>query len=542
MSLPVVDGNLLIKLQKLGAGSYGTAYKVSYNNVEYVMKEMVTSDACVTEIPILSDPMMNFNEHQNILKVYATVTLTQEQLSRGVVCAYVMEYISEARNLTNGIKDLDQTDVFNIMSGLISGVEHLHSHGIIHRDLKPANVMYGTSNRSQTNNLFIIDLGLLCKRHVITDVNGVLTSSENHGQFGCYLAGTTEFFPDYNNSQVYYVNYDHDVYGIATTFTNLSRKVLDPGVEYAMYSIGLYMIDRIDMITQNEPVEEYRISLRNLMKEVYQIVIDPTDEMLNETANYNLYEAQYQTYENILRIIGTPGGQTLLSKASTALSGMKDALAITPATLKEYGSYKFNEKIFTDISNSIDRYVATFNVCNNKIVSEVDYTNTLNVVITRANDLVKSYNNFLNTALRFAVTLPNGPDDAYYRIQYIKIIYTAETYVTDIRTKIETELQTYPTYSTGTTNIPMDVTKRLCEFYSAVESLLNGYENYISKNIKYFDTTYDYKQFQKDTCRRSRNLFTILFDLFRSDTICITELPEVLPTYNPSIQQLLPLR
>lgn len=71
--------------------------------------------------------------------------------------AIILEYCP-GKTLSDYIEEripLSAADVDAIVSGAVSGLKDIHSHGIIHRDIKPANIIYSPSARA----LKIIDFG-----------------------------------------------------------------------------------------------------------------------------------------------------------------------------------------------------------------------------------------------------------------------------------------------------------------------------------------------------------------------------------------------
>ena len=87
--------------------------------------------------------------------------------SRGREVAFLaMEFLSDARTLTDAARDLDRNARLRLFQQVCRAVEHGHQRGIIHRDLKPANVLVDAGGRPR-----VIDYGVALAHDAELDVD-----------------------------------------------------------------------------------------------------------------------------------------------------------------------------------------------------------------------------------------------------------------------------------------------------------------------------------------------------------------------------------
>jgi WD40 repeat protein len=91
-------------------------------------------------------------QHPNVAQVYETGTYDD---GSGGVPWFAMEYVPEARTLTDHAADLDLDDRLSLFRQVCAAVHYGHQQGIIHRDLKPANILVDPGGRPR-----VIDFGI----------------------------------------------------------------------------------------------------------------------------------------------------------------------------------------------------------------------------------------------------------------------------------------------------------------------------------------------------------------------------------------------
>lgn len=154
-------------LQKLGAGSYGTAYRVRSKRTGqyFVMKKIQLSSEDpgdlaekMREVEILSGLIHpNINRYKQFILENDQLCILSDYCDKGDLEQYI--------NNQKGMRPT-QSRIKKLVLEMLLAVDYLHTNGIIHRDLKPSNIfLKGPEYQAQ-----IGDFGIAC----ISGGNGVI--------------------------------------------------------------------------------------------------------------------------------------------------------------------------------------------------------------------------------------------------------------------------------------------------------------------------------------------------------------------------------
>lgn len=146
-------------LKKLGAGSYGTVYKVQHLKTQaiYACKQMkkgkiTNMDKFTIEINIMKEM-----DHPSIIKLYEVyeeeqyIYLIMEECTGGELFDRIIARINNNQLFT-------EKEAAMMFRQLVSAVCYCHKQGICHRDLKPENLLFLTSDEDSA--IKVIDFGL----------------------------------------------------------------------------------------------------------------------------------------------------------------------------------------------------------------------------------------------------------------------------------------------------------------------------------------------------------------------------------------------
>lgn len=133
-------------IEKIGKGNFANVY-LSQNlltNKLYAIKAFQKESIKVQNKGMLSlqneIQVMRMLNNKNVIKL--------EEVFETKNSYYMVLEMLSGGNLLDLIqnKNLNNYHVVNILRGLISGVQYIHSLNIMHRDIKPENIMFRSGN------------------------------------------------------------------------------------------------------------------------------------------------------------------------------------------------------------------------------------------------------------------------------------------------------------------------------------------------------------------------------------------------------------
>ena len=164
--LSILEENYNI-IEKTGSGSFGTVYKATDQNQNYVAIKIELEknvDRLKYEIDLYKDLNSKFNigipKIKNNYNIDGYNVLVMDFLGPS------LEDLFEFCNYKFSLKT-----VAMIALQILDRIEYVHNHSIIHRDIKPDNFLIGTNKNKK--NIFIIDFGLSTKI-IDNDLNHIL--------------------------------------------------------------------------------------------------------------------------------------------------------------------------------------------------------------------------------------------------------------------------------------------------------------------------------------------------------------------------------
>lgn len=144
----------LIKIRKIGEGTYGCVYEYSdkKNKTRFAVKESkISEEEGIPPSTLREILVMNSFSHPNLLELKS---LQVNHNTAQILLPYKnfdLSALLKRRKLT-------APEVKNLMFQLISGVAEMHDKSMIHRDLKPQNLLVDTTHSMMQ--LSIADFGL----------------------------------------------------------------------------------------------------------------------------------------------------------------------------------------------------------------------------------------------------------------------------------------------------------------------------------------------------------------------------------------------
>lgn len=146
-------------LKQLGAGSYGTVYRVSHKktNEIYACKQLKRNKISDLQKFAQEINIMKEMDHPNIIKLYEVfeeehfIYLIMEECMGGELFDRIIDRV-EKKKLYN------EKEAAKIFKQMMSAVNYCHNQGICHRDLKPENLLL--LGEAEDSPIKVIDFGL----------------------------------------------------------------------------------------------------------------------------------------------------------------------------------------------------------------------------------------------------------------------------------------------------------------------------------------------------------------------------------------------
>ena len=255
--------NNFIELENIGAGSYGSVYKVyhKYEKNLYAIKKIhITNELIKDNFDIFREIQL-FSKliHKNIVRYYSSWLDDSDNKSTLYIQMELCE--STFRDYLNNIRHDESIEkrIF-YFNQIIEGIKYLHDNNIIHRDIKPSNILF------VDDTIKICDFGLA--RNVNSTANLINGSSE---------VGTS-------------------FYRAPEIDTHIYNNKID------VYSIGIILIELLlqDCKTQAEKMMCMKKILENKIIPIPYLITNNYDDLIINMININ-YNHRY-TIDEIYKI------------------------------------------------------------------------------------------------------------------------------------------------------------------------------------------------------------------------------------------------
>lgn len=129
--------------QQLGTGSFGTVFKaIDLNTMKVVAVKRTQKSGCLVprEFQILQS-VSGSKYCVQLLDIFYTVT-EQDKCLQHLVFEYLPENLSRfIRARFKAGRPLGYSEISEIFSQILKGIEFIHSKNVVHRDLKPENIL-----------------------------------------------------------------------------------------------------------------------------------------------------------------------------------------------------------------------------------------------------------------------------------------------------------------------------------------------------------------------------------------------------------------
>ena len=129
-------------IDKLGKGAFGVVWlaerRTQITTTQAAIKIPLDDDISIETIKNEADVWVRASGHPNVLPIIEAdiygehIIIASEYAPDGSLDAWLKKH-GKAPTVESAVE---------IVSGILSGLEHLHSRSIIHRDLKPANILF----------------------------------------------------------------------------------------------------------------------------------------------------------------------------------------------------------------------------------------------------------------------------------------------------------------------------------------------------------------------------------------------------------------
>jgi len=254
--------NNFIELENIGAGSYGSVYKVyhKYEKNLYAIKKIdITNDLIRDNTDIFREiQLFSKLNHKNIVRYYSSWLDDNNKPT-----LYIQMELCEStfRDYLNNIREDESIEkrIF-YFTQIVEGIKYLHDNDIIHRDIKPSNILF------IDDTVKICDFGLA--RHVNSNALNIINGSSEVG---------TSF------------------YRAPEIDTHIYNNKID------VYSLGIILIELLLKYckTQAERMMCMKEILENKIKPIPYLIMNNYDEIIMNMINvdgekrYNIYEIKF---------------------------------------------------------------------------------------------------------------------------------------------------------------------------------------------------------------------------------------------------------
>jgi serine/threonine-protein kinase len=133
-------------IRKLGRGAFGTVWlserRTAIATTTAALKIPLNDEVNLGAIRQEANLWVRASGHPNVLPIIEANIYAGQAI---IASEYASDGSLEALLNQHGGKALSLEISVEIISGILAGLEHLHTRGIIHRDLKPANILFQES-------------------------------------------------------------------------------------------------------------------------------------------------------------------------------------------------------------------------------------------------------------------------------------------------------------------------------------------------------------------------------------------------------------
>jgi len=147
-------------IKKISSGSFGIVYLIKYNNDYAALKQINLNDLHYSDYKrqLHELNILFFNDSPHLLKGL-DMNINNSQYLEIITPYYeggtLENYIMTHKSCN---KQINTTNIKNLLINLCMGIKYLHDNDIIHRDLKPANILL--DNKNDPKKAIIIDFGV----------------------------------------------------------------------------------------------------------------------------------------------------------------------------------------------------------------------------------------------------------------------------------------------------------------------------------------------------------------------------------------------
>lgn len=197
-------------ITKLGKGSYGVVYQINYINSENIKESAVLKK--------IDNTISDIDESLNEIKV---LKYLKDECSNYILCyidsltlgnyTYIItESLGNYITLFEYVKIINTQNIIDIVTNLITGLQHIHNKGVVHRDVKLENIMIDTT----TLQIKYIDFGMACLKNDFK-CNQII-------ERGTYIYNPPEYFWETTSS--FENNIEGDIWSLGLSIFKLISK------------------------------------------------------------------------------------------------------------------------------------------------------------------------------------------------------------------------------------------------------------------------------------------------------------------------------
>lgn len=269
-----------ILINKLGKGAFGVVWlaerRTQITTTTAAIKIPLDEDISIESIKNEADLWVRASGHPNILPIIEA-NIYDEQII--IASEYAPDGSLDAVLKQNGKVPTIESAV-EIVSGILAGLEHLHSRNIIHRDLKPANILF------QGNTPRLADFG-------ISRVLKSTSQSSNIMGTPSYMA--PEAFDGKRNEQT-------DIWSVGVIFYQLLAGHLPYREEDITSLVGAILMRNPEPLPLGVPKPLQNVIARALAKDP-NIRYKSATEMRSALRNPHETDPNFQPEKSILTVI-----------------------------------------------------------------------------------------------------------------------------------------------------------------------------------------------------------------------------------------------